>query len=145
MARISGNFDISIVFILNRNTTKRISQRANPAGKRFITMTTEQQGFQEKLTGIRLLRQEVLLRLALIGHIRSLDPTVDLMADLTKMNRQLERLQQQLKQTPHGSEQEEAALQAIRELEDHRFQLLSQLHGDDLTAYNTWAPRYGQS
>lgn len=105
-------------------------------------MTDEARQLEQKMDGIRSLKQELMLRFALLGHARALDPAVELMASIKKITKELETAHKKVRKCTIGSPEEETVLERIRELEDRRFQLLSLMNGGKLSDYNSLAPRY---
>jgi len=59
----------------------------------------------------------------------------ELAALLQGMDLELESAYQLVREMPCGDPDEDAALEAVRELENRRFALLSQMHGNKILAY----------
>ena len=89
-----------------------------------------------------LFKQGFLLKLALLRHQKSPEPRDARMENLIRINEELEAVHSQVCNSYPGSVEEANALARIRELEDMRFQLLSQINGNHLEAYNSLSPQY---
>lgn len=108
-------------------------------------MNDELVRLKEKLEGIKALKQELLVRFAMMTHLRggnAPNPTLELLAAIRRINQEIEAIRPKAQACPAGSADEEFLLGQIRELEDERFQLLSQVSGNQLSGYNILAPRY---
>lgn len=62
-----------------------------------------------------------------------------LLTILQSLEVELEGAYQTVREIPFGNETEEEVLQAVRDLENRRFELLSQIHGVNVQAYKTKA------
>jgi hypothetical protein len=71
-----------------------------------------------------------------LGHARSGDPALELRAKIRNLDFELDKAYKKVKKFAAGSVEEETCLTFIRELEDKRFQLLSQLNGNHLSGYS---------
>ena len=89
----------------------------------------------EKLDGIKSLKRELTLRLALLGQSRHKDQ-VEMMVNLSRIDEKLESAYVKVKKIEAGTVEEEAFLSRIRDLEDKRFQLLSVINGDKIAEYS---------
>lgn len=93
-----------------------------------------------ELEGIGSLKKEMMLRLALLRHQKSPDQhKLELLIELTRLNRELEAKARKVRTLPCGTTEENVYVERIRDLEDERFQLLSALNGKQIAEYN-WSP-----
>lgn len=91
---------------------------------------------KEKLHGIDALKHELALRFGLLGQVRKPEgERLELMVSLARINRELEEYYHRVRQCPDRSEEEEICLEAIRTLEDERFQLLNLMNGSQVKNY----------
>lgn len=97
-------------------------------------------GIWEKIEGIKSIKQELLVRLALVKQVKSSESQVDLVMNLAKIDEELEAAYLKVRQCPAGTVEEDAALERARTLEDERFQLLSVINGDKINDYNAVSP-----
>ncbi|HEY9688148.1 MAG TPA: hypothetical protein V6C52_14335 [Coleofasciculaceae cyanobacterium] len=97
---------------------------------------------KKRLKGLDILKHGLLLKLALVRHQEQEVPVDALTGDIRKINEELETTYLKARESYPGSVEEANCLVRIRELEDIRFQLLSQKNGNHLEAYNTLAPKY---
>jgi hypothetical protein len=90
-------------------------------------------GLREQLSDIKAIRKELALRFSLFGHLRQITQ-VELMARLHKIGEELKTARASIKLCTDLSAEEECSTH-IRELEDERFQLLSELNGENFSQY----------
>lgn len=90
-------------------------------------------GLREQLTDIKAIRKELALRFSLFGHIRQVSQ-VEMMARLHKIGEELKAARATIKVCTDLSAEEECFTH-IRELEDERFQLLSEINGENFSQY----------
>ncbi len=105
-------------------------------------MTPENKGIKKKTSGLKALKDGVLMRFALLGHSRSQNSDPQLIADIRKINQDIEQARLQALTCDEGSSDEDRHLDTVRTLEDARFQLLSRMNGDRVQDYGALAPRY---
>lgn len=72
----------------------------------------------------------------LLGFVRGQDQFLALMNDMQQIDQELAQSRQIVRECETGSPQEDECLTRIRELEDKRFLLLGQLHGNRVNDYN---------
>lgn len=92
---------------------------------------------REHLTDINAIGKELALRLAFFGHVRS-PHQAEQLARLRKIDEALAEERKLLK--VGGETLEESLVQRVRELEDQRFKLLSEINGDDVSRYAVETP-----
>jgi hypothetical protein len=88
---------------------------------------------REQLSDIGAIGNALKLRFALFKHIRQ-TPNADKSALLHEIDVKLAEARQLMKESTSPS-MEEMRFKRVRELEDQRFQLLSEINGDNLSQY----------
>jgi len=81
-------------------------------------------------------QQNLTKRMQLLGFVRGQDQFLALMSDMQQIDQELAQSRQNVRQCETGSRQEDECLARIRELEDQRFLLLGQLHGNRVNDYH---------
>lgn len=94
------------------------------------TKSTKKQQPKTSVAKKNLLRASLLLNFT--RQPKNTEERVEL---LKNMNDALESAYQVAKLMPTGTKEEENCLQGIRNLEDRRFELLSEIHGNQIQAY----------
>lgn len=84
---------------------------------------------------IKSLHHELILRLALFTHVRKHGSDGELLAELHKVEDEISKARSLAQDTPEGSDAEEECLMHLRQLEDLRFQLLSEVNGTCVSQY----------
>lgn len=90
---------------------------------------------KEKLSGINAIRKELALRFALFSHTKQADHRLEMLADIHKIDQELTSVRKAVQGITEDPTAEEQCLSRIRHLEDQRFQLLSELNGENVSAY----------
>lgn len=88
---------------------------------------------REQLSDIQAIRKELALRFSLFGHVRHTSQ-VEMMVRLHKIGEELAEARQLMKNCTSAVAEEQCA-KRIRSLEDERFQILSEINGDNLSQY----------
>lgn len=89
----------------------------------------------DNIERIKSLHHELILRLSLFTHIRKHGSDVELLAELHKVEDEINKARSLAQEIPEGSEAEEECLTHLRQLEDLRFQLLSEVNGTCVSRY----------
>lgn len=89
---------------------------------------------RERLSDTGGIREALKLRFALFSHIRRETPESQLTLMLDKINGELAEARELMKESTSPS-LEEGRFQRVRELEDQRFRLLSEMNGHNLSQY----------
>lgn len=83
----------------------------------------------------RLSRRELQKRMQLLGFVRGQDQFLALLTEMRQTEQELSESYKLVRQFENGTPEEDDCLARIRELEDRRFVLLGQLHGNRVNDY----------
>jgi hypothetical protein len=75
-------------------------------------------------------------RMQMLGFVRGKDSFMELLSAMQKIERELTESYEMLRSCESGSEEEDVCMDQVRALEDKRFQLLSELHGNRVNNYH---------
>lgn len=83
----------------------------------------------------QLSQREVQKRMQLLGFVRGKDQFLSLLTEMHQTEQELAESYQLVRQCDSGTPEEDDCLMRIRALEDKRFQLLGQIHGNRVNDY----------